>query len=84
MSDPYLRQILKRLRVDTGPGSPARAVQATLQPTLLSWAGQNLLSMEPSGSFATLRKAVIARHLLRITGRIERDGPVSFGSNEGA
>lgn len=52
MSDPYLRQILTRLRVDTGPLSPARAVQATLQPTLLRWAGQNLVSMEPSGSFA--------------------------------
>lgn len=50
--DAYLRQILTRLRVDTGPSSPARAVQVTLRPTLLRWAGQYLVSMEPSGSFA--------------------------------
>lgn len=52
MSDTYLRQILARRRADTGPYSPVRAVQATLQPSLLRWAGQSLVSMEPSGSFA--------------------------------
>jgi tRNA nucleotidyltransferase (CCA-adding enzyme) len=52
MSDTYLHQILARLRADTGPNSPARAVQATLQPSLLRWAGKYLVSMEPSGSFA--------------------------------
>lgn len=52
LSDAYLRQILARLRVDTGPNSPARGVQVTLRPSLLRWAGQYLVSMEPSGSFA--------------------------------
>jgi Nucleotidyltransferase domain len=52
VSDAYLRRILERLRVDTGPGSPARGVQVTLRPLLQRWAGQYLVSMEPSGSFA--------------------------------
>ncbi|MGO7535947.1 nucleotidyltransferase [Rhizobium leguminosarum] len=52
MSDAYLRQILVRLRADTGPSSPARSVQAILTAPLLRWAGQYLVSMEPSGSFA--------------------------------
>lgn len=52
MSDAYLRQILARLRIDTGPNSPARGVQMTLRPSLERWAGQYLVSMEPSGSFA--------------------------------
>lgn len=52
MSDTYLRQILARQRADTGPNSPARAVQAYLRPSLLRWAGKSLVSMEPSGSFA--------------------------------
>lgn len=52
MSDAYLRQILSRLRADTGPSSPARGVQEILCPPLLRWAGPHLVSMEPSGSFA--------------------------------
>ncbi|AUH66858.1 nucleotidyltransferase (plasmid) [Paracoccus zhejiangensis] len=52
LSDAYLRQVLARLRVDTVPNSPARGVQVTLRPSLLRWAGQYLISMEPSGSFA--------------------------------
>lgn len=52
MSDAYLRQLLARLRADTGPNSPARGVQMALRPSLLRWAGQYLVSMEPSGSFA--------------------------------
>lgn len=51
-SDAYLRGILVRRRVDTGPRSPVRGVQAILRPSLLSWAGQYLVSMNPSGSFA--------------------------------
>lgn len=52
MPDAYLYQILAKRRADTGPKSPARAVQAALQPSLLRWAGKYLVSMEPSGSFA--------------------------------
>jgi hypothetical protein len=52
VSNAYLRQILARVRVDTGPNSPARGVQVTLRPLLLRWAGRYLVSMEPSGSFA--------------------------------
>jgi hypothetical protein len=52
MSDAYLRAILARLSVDTGPQSPVRGVQAVLRPSLLEWAGNYLVSMNPSGSFA--------------------------------
>lgn len=50
--DQYLRNILARLRVDNGQQSPVRGVQAVLRPSLLNWAGQYLVSMHPSGSFA--------------------------------
>lgn len=52
MPDTYLRSILARVRVDTGPNSPARSVQAILRPSLLQWGGSYLVSMNPSGSFA--------------------------------
>jgi len=38
--------------VDTGPTSPALRVIYTLRPVLVSWAGQNLVGLFPSGSFA--------------------------------
>lgn len=52
ISDAYLRNILVRLRVDTGPNSPVRGVQAAIRPSLFKWAGFYLVSMNPSGSFA--------------------------------
>lgn len=52
MSDAYLRNILAREGVDTGPNSPVRGVQAILRPSLLRWGGNYLVSMDPSGSFA--------------------------------
>lgn len=48
----YLKQILDRERVDTGPQSPVRGVQAKLDPIFRSWAGIFLESVSPSGSFA--------------------------------
>ena len=51
-ADQYLRGILDRERVDTGPFSPVRGVVQTLSPMLNRWAGQYLLSINPSGSFA--------------------------------
>jgi hypothetical protein len=50
--DEYLQGILKREAVDTGPFSPVRSVQATLQPILSPWANRYLLDVHPSGSFA--------------------------------
>lgn len=38
--------------MDTGPTSPALRVIYTLRPVLVSWAGQNLVGLFPSGSFA--------------------------------
>jgi hypothetical protein len=52
LSDVHLRNILARMRVDIGPNSPVRGVQALLRPSLLNWAGNYLVSMNPSGSFA--------------------------------
>lgn len=52
MSDVYLQGILAREAVDAGPYSPVRGVLTTLAPTISEWAGDNLLSIGPSGSFA--------------------------------
>jgi hypothetical protein len=49
--DAYLQSILIREEVDTGPYSPVRSVQAHLQPLIAQWAGNQLLSLGPSGSF---------------------------------
>ena len=51
-ADTYLSNILFRETVDTGPFSPARAVQAALHPLLSEWGGNVLRSVSPSGSFA--------------------------------
>ncbi len=48
----YLNRILAREQVDTGPLSAVRAVQATLMPLIREWAGNVLLDVHPSGSFA--------------------------------
>lgn len=50
-TDQYLRSVLARERVDTGPSSPLRAVAARLSPMLSHWGNGYLLGIEPSGSF---------------------------------
>lgn len=50
-ADSYLQNILNREAVDTGPISPVRGVQAVIQPIIAQWAGNQLLSIGPSGSF---------------------------------
>jgi hypothetical protein len=49
--DQYLSGILARESVDTGLLSPVRGVQAILHPLLQRWAGNRLVSVDPSGSF---------------------------------
>jgi hypothetical protein len=48
----YLKQILAREAVDTSANSPVRGVQATLAPIIQAWAGTQISSVHPSGSFA--------------------------------
>jgi len=50
--DGYLQNILTRESVDTDLFSPIRGVQAALEPTIREWAGNRLLNVSPSGSFA--------------------------------
>lgn len=52
MSDAYLREVLARHSVDTGPYSPVLQVQSLLMPTINQWGAQQILSVSPSGSFA--------------------------------
>lgn len=49
--DEYLNTILIRETINTGPYSPVRGVQATLDPLLQRWAGNRLVDVHPSGSF---------------------------------
>ncbi len=51
-ADVYLQNILGREAVDTGIFSPARNVQTILNPLIQQWAGNLLVSVSPSGSFA--------------------------------
>lgn len=51
-ADEYLQRILQREAVDTGPYSPVRNVQAQIQPVIREWAGNLLVGISPSGSFA--------------------------------
>ena len=51
-ADACLQAILSREAVDTGPYSPVRGVQTTLQPIIQEWAGAQLSDVSPSGSFA--------------------------------
>ncbi len=51
-ADTYLMNILAREAVDNGPESPVRLVASKLDASLRKWAGQALVSVEPSGSFA--------------------------------
>jgi hypothetical protein len=50
-ADDYLKSILLREAVDTGPYSPVRDVQTRLEPVIREWAGSLLSSVNPSGSF---------------------------------
>lgn len=50
--DQHLRQVLANNIVDMGPNSPVRQMRAAFLPLLRNWAGNYLLSVEPSGSFA--------------------------------
>lgn len=51
-ADGYLQNILVRETVDTGPYSPVRGVQSIVAPIIREWAGSQLVSINPSGSFA--------------------------------
>lgn len=51
-SDAYLRNILAREAVDTGPKSPVLTVGVQLMPIIQRWAGAQLVDVRPSGSFA--------------------------------
>lgn len=51
-ADAYLYGILAREAVDTGARSPVLSVLGVLEPFVQRWAGDKLLSMTPSGSFA--------------------------------
>lgn len=51
-ADDYLRNILRREAVDNGPYSPVRGVQDQILPVIREWAGQHLVNVSPSGSFA--------------------------------
>ncbi len=51
-ADDYLKGILARQAVDTGPYSPVRSVQSVIQPIIQQWAAGYLSSISPSGSFA--------------------------------
>lgn len=51
-ADEYLSRILRREAVDTSYSSPVRGVQSVIQPIIQRWAGSQLDSLAPSGSFA--------------------------------
>lgn len=48
----YLHEILLREAVENSIDAPARRVQADLAPLITRWAGNNLVKLHPSGSFA--------------------------------
>lgn len=50
--DQYLQQILAREAVDNSIFSPVHGVLTTLSPIITQWAGSQLRSITPSGSFA--------------------------------
>ena len=51
-ADQYLYGILAKETVDTSASSPLRQVAVTLMPRLRVWAGDLLVGVHPSGSFA--------------------------------
>lgn len=50
--DEYLRRILERERTDTSPSSPVLGMRQRIAPVIQGWAGNQLLGLNPSGSFA--------------------------------
>lgn len=50
--DEYVRAVLARYQVATGEGSPSQVAGAALYPRLAAWAGQFLLEVRYSGSYA--------------------------------
>lgn len=64
-ADAYLQTILDREAVDTSVFSPVRRVQGLLDPILRVWAGNCLISLTLSGSFAksTANRTVTDFHL---------------------
>jgi hypothetical protein len=48
----HIRSVLARHRIETGPSSPVRGVQAALMPIITRWGGQMIVDTKPSGSFA--------------------------------
>lgn len=51
-ADQYLRSILARERVDASLTSPLRSCANVVLPHLRAWAGDSLVDVSPSGSFA--------------------------------
>ena len=50
--DAYVRYVLAKYRVRTGPGSPAHSAGQALGPLIRRWAGGFLLAVKYSGSYA--------------------------------
>lgn len=50
--DDYVRQVLAKYAVSYGPASPALAAANAIAPSLIQWAGDHLIQLLPSGSFA--------------------------------
>lgn len=51
-ADRYLKSILQREAVDTSSASPVINVQDVIEPIIIRWAGNRLVGVNPSGSFA--------------------------------
>jgi tRNA nucleotidyltransferase (CCA-adding enzyme) len=51
-ADQYLRNILQREAVDTSASSPVIRVKNVIEPIIQGWAGNLLVGINPSGSFA--------------------------------
>ncbi len=51
-ADQYLRNILQREAVDTSASSPVIRVKNIIEPIISEWAGNLLVGVNPSASFA--------------------------------
>lgn len=51
-TDAYLRDLLARERIASGPDGPLAPVNRVLGPEIRAWAGRSLAALTPSGSFA--------------------------------
>jgi len=50
--DQYVFQVLQKYALPTGPSSPAAMSANTIAPLVRQWAGQSLIDLFPSGSYA--------------------------------